>query len=104
MVKNPFANAGGTREAGSISGSGKSPGGGNGNLIHYSCLGNSMDRGAWRATSMGLQRVGHNGATEHSIALSYTKLSVQSPITRHHEKTTHREHEPVNAKWFEIQK
>ena len=104
VVKNGPADAGDTRDSGSTPESIKSPGGGNGNLIHYSCLGNSMDRGAWRATSMGLQRVGHNGATEHSIALSYTKLSVQSPITRHHEKTTHREHEPVNAKWFEIQK
>ena len=35
----------------------QSPGGGNGNPLQYSCLGSSMDRGAWRATSMGLQRV-----------------------------------------------
>ena len=50
MVKNPPANAGDPRDAGSILGSGRSPGGGNGNPLQYSCLGNSMDRGAWRAT------------------------------------------------------
>ena len=49
-VKNPPANAGDTRDTGSISGLGRSPGGGNGNLIQYSCQENSMDRGAWRAT------------------------------------------------------
>ena len=50
MVKNPPANAGDT---GSISGSGKSPGEGNDNLPQFSCLGNPMDRGAWRATVPG---------------------------------------------------
>ena len=49
-VKNTPANTRDTREAGSIPGSGRSPGGGNGNTPHYSCLGNSTDRGAWRAT------------------------------------------------------
>ena len=47
VVKNPPANAG---DVGSISGSGRSPGGGNGNPLQYSCLGNLMDRAAWRAT------------------------------------------------------
>ena len=42
MVKNPPANAG---DMGSIPGSGISPGGGNGNPLQYSCLGNPMDRG-----------------------------------------------------------
>ena len=46
-VKNPPANAGDTS---SIPGSGRSLGEGNGNPLQYSCLGNSMDRGAWRAT------------------------------------------------------
>ena len=50
MVKNPPANAGDIRDAGSIPGSGRSPGGGNGNLLQYSCLENPMDRGAWQAT------------------------------------------------------
>ena len=39
-------NAGDLRDAGSILGSGRSPGGGNGNPLQYSCLGNPMDRGA----------------------------------------------------------
>ena len=50
VVKNPPANAGGTRDVGSIPGSGGSPGEENGNLLQYSYLGNSMDRGAWQAT------------------------------------------------------
>ena len=47
VVKNPPANAG---EVGSIPGPGRSPGGGNGNPLQRSCLGNPMDRGAWQAT------------------------------------------------------
>ena len=50
MVENLPANAGGTRDVGSILGSGRSPGVGNGNPLWYSCLENPMDRGAWRAT------------------------------------------------------
>ena len=50
VVKNPPANAGDMRDVGSVHGSGRSPGGGHGNLFHYSCLENPMDRGAWRAT------------------------------------------------------
>ena len=46
MVKNLPANAG---DVGLIPESGKSPGEGNGNPLQYSCLGNSMDRGAWWA-------------------------------------------------------
>ena len=47
---------------GSIPGSGRSPGEGNGNPLQYSCLENSMDRGVWRGylQSMELQRVRHN--------------------------------------------
>ena len=47
MVKNPLLNPGDTREAGSIPGSGRSLGVGNGNLLQDSCLENSTDRGAW---------------------------------------------------------
>ena len=49
MVKNPHVIAGNTRDLGSIPGSGRSPGGGHGNPLQYSCLENSMDRGAWQA-------------------------------------------------------
>ena len=51
MVMNPPANAGDT---GSILGSGRSPGKRNGNPLYYSCLGNPMDRGAWRAIVHGI--------------------------------------------------
>ena len=50
VVKNPPANAGDVRDSGSIPGLGRSPGGGHGNPLQYSFLGNLMDRGAWRAT------------------------------------------------------
>ena len=50
MVKNPLTNA---RDTGSIPGWGKSPGGGNGNPLQYSCLENPMDRGAWWAAVHG---------------------------------------------------
>ena len=49
MVKNPSANAG---DLDSIPGSGRSPGEGNGYPLQYSCLENSMDRGAWQAMGM----------------------------------------------------
>ena len=60
MVKNLPANAGDIRDAGSTSGSGRSPGVGNGNPLQYSCLENPIDKGAWQATVIGSQRVGHN--------------------------------------------
>ena len=47
VVKNLLASAGDARDMGSIPGSGISPGVGNGNLLQYSCLENSTDRGAW---------------------------------------------------------
>ena len=50
LVKNPPANAGDIRDMSLIPGSGRSPGEGNGNLLQYSCLENSMDRGTWWAT------------------------------------------------------
>ena len=59
MVKNPPADAG---DVGSIPGSGRSPGAGNGTPLQYSHLENPMDRGAW-------------GATVHGVAKSQTRLS-----------------------------
>jgi len=47
VVKNPPANAGAKGDSGSIPGSERFPGGGNGYLLQYSCLENPMDRGAW---------------------------------------------------------
>ena len=52
-----------TQETGSIPGSGRSPGGGHGNPVQYSCLETPMDRGAWRATV-------------HGVAQSQTRLRI----------------------------
>ena len=49
MIKNMPANAGDLREVGLIPGLGRSPGGGHGNPLQYSCLENSVDGGAWQA-------------------------------------------------------
>ena len=63
VVNNLPANAGDTRNVGSILGWGRSPGVGNGNPLQYSCLENPMDRGAW-------------WATVHGVAKSRTRLSL----------------------------
>ena len=61
VAKNSPANVGATGDSGSIPGSGRFPGGRNGNLLHYSCLENPMDRGTWWATVHRVrQRVGHD--------------------------------------------
>ena len=70
MVKNPPANAEGTKDTGSISGLGISPRVRKGNLLQYSCLGNSMDRGAW----LGYSPRGHKEA-DMTGQLSMTQLS-----------------------------
>ena len=63
-AKNPAANAGDTRDLGSIPGSGRSPEEGNANLLQYSCLENSMDRGAWWGP--------------HGVSKSWTRLSTHT--------------------------
>ena len=60
VVKNLSSSVG---DMGSIPGSGRSPGEGNGNPLQYSCLGNPTDREAWQK-SMGSQRVGHDLVTK----------------------------------------
>ena len=64
-VKNLPANAGDTRDTSLIPGFGRSPGEGNGNLLQYSYLESSMDRGAWRATV-------------HGVAKSQTQLNTHT--------------------------
>ena len=54
VVKNPPASAGDPGDVGSIPGSGRSPGGGNGNPLQYSCWENFKDRGTWQATVHGV--------------------------------------------------
>ena len=67
VVKNLPANAGDTRDASSIPGSGRSPGGGHGDPLQSSCLENPMDRGAW-------------WAIVHWVAKSWTRLSTNTGI------------------------
>ena len=62
VVNSSPANAGDTRDAGSIPGSGRSPGGGHGHPLQCSCLVNPIDRGAWR------------GCKVHGVAKSQTRL------------------------------
>ena len=66
VVMNPPASAGDAGDTGSVSGSGRSPGGGHGNPLQYSCLGNPMDRGAWWATVCGVTK--ESDTTEHTRA------------------------------------
>ena len=68
VVKNPPANTGDIRDWGSIPGSGRSPGGGPGNPLQYSCLENPMDRGGWRAIA-------------HRVSKSQTQLKRLSMYT-----------------------
>ena len=60
LVKNPPANAG---DMGSIPWSGRSSGEGNGSPLQYSCLGNSMDRGAWQAIAHRVAKESNTTAT-----------------------------------------
>ena len=61
VVKNLLANARDLRDLGSIPGSGRPPGGEHGNPLQYSCLENSLARGAWEAT---VHRVAESDTTE----------------------------------------
>jgi len=65
VVENLPANAGEARDVSWISRLGRSPGGGNGNPLQYSCLENSMDREAW-------------WATVHEVTESWTGLSIHT--------------------------
>ena len=56
VVKNPPDSAGDVRDGGSIPGLRRSPGGGHGNPLQYSCLENPKDRGAWEATVCGVTK------------------------------------------------
>jgi len=56
VVKNPPTNVRDARDAGLIPGSGRSPGGGDGNPLQYSCLENPMEREAWWAVVHGVAK------------------------------------------------
>ena len=72
VVKNlPACSAGDPAHKASVPGSGRSPGGRNGNSLIYSYLGNPMDRGALQLQSMVSQRVGLDWACKHALTHSY---------------------------------
>ena len=78
VVKNLPAQAGDARDAGSIPGSGKAPGGGHGNPLQYSRPGKFLDRGAWlSAQSMGSRRAQHDAHT-----LARTQADTDSRVSR----------------------
>ena len=68
------------RDTGSISGSGRSPGGGHGNPLQYSCLENPIDRRAWKVQSMGLQRVRQSKPSQHRTGNLKTMLKLLKGI------------------------
>ena len=63
--KESSCNAGDTKDAGSFPGLGRTPGGGHGNPLQYSCLENPMDRRPWRASPQGPKESDMTEATEH---------------------------------------
>ena len=75
MVKNPSGSTGDTGVVGSIPGSGRPPGEGNGNPLQYSCLKNPMDRGAWQTIVHGVAKRQTQQATKHSTARGLRELS-----------------------------
>ena len=65
------------RDLGTIVGSGKSPGEGNGNPFQYSCLENPLDRGTWQAIVHGVSRVGHDWATSLFTLYIFFEVCIQ---------------------------
>ena len=80
LVKNPPVNAEEIRETGSIPGSGRSPGEGNGNPLQYSCPKNPMDGGAWWATLHGVAKSRTQLKSCQSIKLK-TELKKKKSLT-----------------------
>ena len=79
MVKDQPANAGDLKDLGSIPGLGRSPGGGHGNLLQYSCLENPMDRRTWQATVHGHKESNIAKATQHTELPENVKTEILPP-------------------------
>ena len=70
------------RDAGSIPELGRSPGGGHGYPLQYSCLENPMDRGAWWATVHGVTESDMTEATKHACTQPMTEKGPENPTNR----------------------
>ena len=81
VVNIPSTNTGGIKGSGLMPGSGRSPGGRNGNPLQYSCLDNSMDRGAWWAAA--------HGVTESQTSLSTQHKTSREPGCFHWDRIPH---------------
>ena len=91
VVKNPLANAGDIKDAGSSSGSGRTPGGGHSNPLQHTCLENPMDRGASRLQFIRLQRVRHHWsdlARTHAATRMDLEIVTLSEVSRTKTNTT----------------
>ena len=95
VVKNLPANAEDTRDGDLIPGSGRSPGGGNGYPLQYSCLENPKDRGVWWATVHGLQRIGHDQVPNNNkiSSMNYWPKGISKPNLRMHH------HVPISVRF-----
>ena len=82
-------------DLGLIPGSGRSPGGGNGYPLQYSCLENPKDRGVWRATVHGLQRIGHDQVPNNNkiSSMNYWPKGISKPNLRMHH------HVPISVRF-----
>jgi len=95
VVKNPPAKVEDAGDASLIPKSGRSPGGGNGNPLQYSCLGNPMERGDWRATVHGVAKSHSRKFLLISLGMChlrqswipYTSLASAEYLTRHLQQT-----------------
>ena len=79
VVKNPPANAGKLEDPGSLPGSGRSPWGGHGNPLQYSCLENPMEGGAWKAI---VHRVAKSRTWQHTHTHTHTHTHMFHRFTK----------------------
>ena len=83
MIKNLLANSGDTRDEGSVPGSRRSPGEGNGNPLQYSCLENSMESRVWQTAAHGVTKRQTRLSTHvHTHTHTHSVLSPGSDIIK----------------------
>ena len=93
IVKNLPDNAGDSRDIGLHPGSGRFPGGGNGNSLLYSCLENPTDRGVWSATVHGVTELDMTEVTKRVCVHAHTHTHTHTHGEREREREREREAE-----------